>query len=123
MANGPALEKRWGVRAETLLPDHPAWDLEANYLGLAVANLVCILSPERIIMGGGVMEQKHLFPMVRNRVREALNGYVQASQVLEGLDDYIVPPGLGNRAGLLGAIALAMQAEQQIYRGRLHHHE
>ena len=118
MANGPALEKRWGVRAEHLPPDHPAWELEANYLGLAVANLICILSPEKVILGGGVMDQKHLFPMVRNRVQEALNGYVQAPQVLSGLDEYIVPPGLGNRAGLLGAIALAMQAEKHAYRGR-----
>jgi fructokinase len=118
LANGPAIEKRWGIKAEFLEDDHPAWELEAEYLGLALANLVCILSPERVIMGGGVMEKKHLFPMIRRRVQQILNGYVQAPAVLEKMDAYIVPPGLGNRAGLLGAIALAIQAESALHQNR-----
>ena len=72
--------------------------------------MIYILSPQRIIMGGGVMEQLHLFPKVRNQVQKFLNNYIQSPAILSDIDDYIVPPGLGNRAGVLGAIALAQQA-------------
>ena len=110
LACGPAIEQRWGTRAEDLGANHPAWDLEAHYLGLGVANLVCALSPQRVILGGGVMSQRQLFPLVRRKVREWLNGYVQARQVLEEDESYIVPPGLGARSGVLGALALAERA-------------
>jgi fructokinase len=72
-------------------------------------SIICILSPQRIIMGGGVMEGPGLFPLIRRRVPELLNGYVQAPEILEHIDDYIVPPRLGSRAGVLGAIALAQR--------------
>jgi fructokinase len=111
MAAGPALEKRWGQRAETLPADHPAWALEAHYLALGLVNFICTLSPQRIIMGGGVMEQPQLFPLIRRKTQELLNGYVQSPEILERIGQYIVPPSLGNRAGVLGAIALA---ERQI---------
>jgi fructokinase len=107
MAAGPAIGERWSQRAETLPPDHPAWALEADYLAYGLVNFIVTLSPQRIILGGGVMEQPQLFPLVRQRVLEVLNGYVQAPQILEAIDAYIVPPGLGNRAGVLGALALA----------------
>jgi len=107
LATGPALEERWGRHSETLPPDHPAWDLEAHYLALALVNFICTLSPERIVMGGGVMEQQHLFPLIRQKVQELLNEYVQSPEVLDDIEGYIVPPGLGNRSGVLGAIALA----------------
>jgi fructokinase len=110
MANGPAMKARWGQPAETLPPDHPAWDLEAQYLGLAVANLVCTLSPQRVILGGGVMQAPGLLSLVRDKVQRLLNGYVQAREILEQMDGYIVVPGLGNRAGVLGAVALAERA-------------
>jgi len=106
MAAGPAMEKRWGSRAENLAPDHPAWELEAHYLSLAIHALICILSPQRIILGGGVMDQEELYSMIRQKVSSSLNGYVKHS-ILERMDEYIVPPSLGNRAGVLGAIALA----------------
>ena len=109
LAAGPALEARWGQRAETLPEDHPAWPLEANYLALGLVNVIYVLAPQRIIMGGGVMEQPQLFPLVRQRVQELLNGYLQSPEILEQIDTYIVPPGLGNRAGVLGAIALAQR--------------
>lgn len=109
LAGGPALEGRWGQRGETLPPDHPAWDLEAHYLALGLVSYICTLSPQRIIMGGGVMEQCYLFPMVRQRVQELLNGYLQAEAIQSRIDEYIVPPALGNRSGVLGAIALAEQ--------------
>ena len=110
LASGPAIERRWGARAETLPPGHPAWDLEAKYLAHGIVPQIYILSPQRVILGGGVMEQTHLFPKVRRQVREILNGYIQARVLLEDMDNYIVPPGLGNRAGVLGAVALAQRA-------------
>lgn len=109
LANGPAMQKRWGVRAETLPEDHPAWPLEANYIALALVNLICVLSPQRIILGGGVMSQAQMFPMIRRRVQELLNGYLQFAEVLEGIEAYIVPPELGGHAGVLGSIALARE--------------
>jgi fructokinase len=110
LANGPAMEKRWGQKAETLLPDHPAWALESKYISLALAGFIFTLSPQRIVLGGGVMQQTQLFPMIHREVKDILNSYVQSSQVLEHIEDYIVPTGLGGRAGVLGAIALAQQA-------------
>jgi fructokinase len=110
LAAGPAIESRWGQRAETLPADHPAWPLEANYLALGLVNIICCLFPQRIILGGGVMEQAHLFPLVRGRVQDLLNGYLKTPWILDRIDEYIVRPGLGNRAGVLGAIALAQQA-------------
>lgn len=110
LATGPALEARWGQRGETLPRDHPAWPLEAHYLALGLVNLICTVSPQRIILGGGVMEAGHLFPLIRAEVQELLNGYVQAPEILDDIDRYIVPPVLGGRAGVLGAIALAERA-------------
>jgi fructokinase len=71
--------------------------------------LICTFSPKRIVIGGGVMQHPEIFPMIQRRVLELLNGYVQAPAILEHIDQYIVPPGLGNRSGSLGAIALAMR--------------
>jgi fructokinase len=71
-----------------------------------VASLICALSPQRIILGGGVMSQAQLFPLVRAEVQRLLNGYVQMPAILTDIDRYIVPPGLGSQAGVLGAIAL-----------------
>ncbi len=110
LACGPAMEARWGRRAGTLPADHPAWPLEAEYLALGLVNLIGILLPQRIIMGGGIMQQPHLFPLVRSRVHELLNGYFQVPAILQGIDDYIVPPALGGQAGVLGAIALGRRA-------------
>jgi fructokinase len=107
LACGPALEARWGQSPETLPPDHRAWPLEAHHLALALVNFVCTLSPQRILMGGGVMKQRQLLPLIRREVLELLNSYVQAPEILDDIDHYIVPPGLGSRAGVLGAIALA----------------
>ena len=110
MAAGPAIGERWGVDARELGPDHEAWDLEAHYLALALRTFITTLSPERIILGGGVMDQPQLFPLVRQKTLDTLNGYVQSPLILDNIDSYIVPPGLGNQAGVLGAFALAEQA-------------
>ncbi len=110
LAAGPALEKRWGRKAETLPTDHPAWELEAHYLAQGIVNLVCTLSPRRVILGGGVMSQPQLFPLIRAEVRRLLNGYLRTPAILVDNEDFIVPPALGPRAGVLGAIALAERA-------------
>lgn len=109
MCSGPAMKERWGQPAETLPMTHPAWELEAEYISLALHGLITILSPQRIILGGGVMQQKQLFPIIREKVRTSLNGYVQSPAILREIDSFIVPPGLGNRAGVLGALALAQE--------------
>ncbi len=110
LASGAAIRERWGCAAHDLPTRHPAWVLEARYLGLAVATWVCTLSPRRVILGGGVMRREHLFPLVREELRRLLNNYIRVSALVEGLDQYVVPPGLAEKAGVLGAIILAEQA-------------
>lgn len=110
LASGPAIERRWGRKAEELPPDHPAWTLEAQYLSLGIAIYICTLAPQRVVLGGGVMKQAHLFPLIRNRVRALLNGYLPLLDSDAALERLIVPPALGDRAGVLGAFALAQQA-------------
>jgi fructokinase len=107
LASGPAMAARWLQPAEQLPVNHPGWTLEAGYLALALVNFICTLSPQRIVIGGGVMSSGQLFPVVRQRVLELLNNYVRARQLLDGIDDYIVAPWLGQHAGVLGALALA----------------
>jgi fructokinase len=110
MAAGPALRARWGVSGDTLPPDHPAWRFQAHYLAQALVQYILTLSPQKIILGGGVMQQAHLFPMVRQQVQALLNGYVQHPMLLDRPDHYIIPPALGDKAGVLGALALAQEA-------------
>jgi len=104
------LNKRWGQPAEMLPPDHPAWDLEATYIAYALAIYISILSPQRIIIGGGVAHKLQLFPLIHQKVQAVLNGYIQSPQIQEQIAAYIVPPRLGGRAGVLGALALAERA-------------
>jgi fructokinase len=110
LASGRAIEARWQSRGEDLPQDHRAWPLEAHYLALGLMGIICTLSPQRIILGGGVMERLSLFPMIRSQLQDLLGGYIQAPAILDGMDTYVVPPGLGRRAGVLGAIALAAGA-------------
>ncbi len=110
LASGPAIARRWGQPAETLPPDHPAWELEANYIALALANLMYSFSPKRIVLGGGVMNKPGLHEAVRRKVQQWTNGYLQSRAILESIEAYIVLPALGNRSGVLGAIAMAMES-------------
>jgi fructokinase len=110
LACGTALRDRWGVPAEELPPDHDAWALEAEYLGSALATFILTLSPQRVLLGGGVMDQQHLFPRVRRETARILEGYLKIPELHEDLDTFIVPPGLGSRAGICGALALAESA-------------
>ena len=113
LASGPAIEKRWGIKAYNLPEGHEAWDLEASYLAQMCMNAICAFSPEKIILGGGVMQQKHLFPLIRQKTMTLLNGYIQAKAVLEDIDNYIVEPGLGTKSGATGALLLAQAAYRE----------
>ena len=109
LASGPAMEKRWGQRAESLPDGHPAWELEADYIALSLVGLIYAYSPERIVLGGGVPEHAGLHDRVRRKVQKLINGYIQSALILEKIEQYIVPPTLGNRSGGLGAIGMAIQ--------------
>jgi fructokinase len=110
LASGPAIIARCGSSFERLSPDHPQWEIEADYLGQLCAALVLTLSPRRIVLGGGVMNQLRLLPMVRLRLQHWLSGYLRRDELLGQIDSFVVPPRLGARAGILGALALALQA-------------
>lgn len=60
MAAGPAIEKRLGVKGQNLLADDSFWQIEAFYLAQCAYNTTLMLSPDRIIFGGGVMKQEHM---------------------------------------------------------------
>jgi fructokinase len=109
LASGPSMQKRWGAPAEQLPLDHPAWSIEVEHIAQALSTLVCVLSPQRLILGGGVMQNANLFPPIRMRLQELLNGYVQSPEIINRIDDFVVPPGLGNQSGVLGALAMAAQ--------------
>ncbi|MBO0994677.1 ROK family protein [Bacillus sp. SD088] len=110
MAAGPAIEQRWGKKGVELQDQQEVWELEAYYLAQALMQFILIVSPKKIIMGGGVMKQKQLFPLIQKKVQELLNGYVAVPQILEHIDEYIVPPALGDNAGITGALMLAKRA-------------
>ncbi len=123
LACGPAMEARWGAKAATLPLDHPAWMLEAHYLALALNDWVCTLSPQRIVMGGGVMNQPHLFGLIRKELARLLNNYIQTPEIISDIDRYVVPPRLAANAGVLGSLVLAEQAfaaEAAVLSGQQH---
>ena len=110
MAAGPAIEKRWGKKGIELAEDNRVWEMEAYYLSQALVNYILILSPEKIIIGGEVMKQKQLFPLIHKNVKEMLNGYVDKKEILEDIENYIIYPGLGDYAGFIGSFALGKLA-------------
>ncbi len=107
VASGAAIAARWGRPAEALGREHEAWNHVARDLGRALATFVLVLSPERIVLGGGVAGDGALLPAIRAHLRDALGGYVASPELLDRIDEYVVTPSLGDRAGVLGAIALA----------------
>ena len=109
LAAGPSLEKRWGVKGAELADRKEVWELEAYYIGQAITNYIMILSPERIIVGGGVMHQDCLLPMIRQEVKKQMNGYIRGKG-MEDLDNYIVGVSLNDNQGAMGAVKLAMDA-------------
>ena len=110
LASGPALQAKWGMEASKLGENHPAWQEEAHSIALALCSYICILSPDIIILGGGVMQQQQLFPLIRKMVPELLHGYIQVDSIINNIDSYIMPPALGSKSGVLGALALARLA-------------
>jgi fructokinase len=110
LASGPAIQDRWGQPGETLPEDHPAWQLEAQYIAEAVMNYILVLSPQRVILGGGVMRASWLLPLIHQRVRKLMAGYLVHPNLTDHLQQYIVLPKLGGRAGVLGALGLAQSA-------------
>jgi fructokinase len=110
MACGPAIKGRWGKSANELPINHIAWEFEAHYLAQATSTVLYTISPERVIFGGGVMHQMQLFPMIRKKLVELINGYIQEPALLEHADSLVIPPALGDRAGATGALELARLA-------------
>jgi fructokinase len=112
LASGKAITERWGIEGSELPGEHEAWALEAEYLALGILAIVLVASPHRVIVGGGVMQQTALLPLIRTRLRELVAGYLDTPYLGADIDDYVVPPELGDRAGVLGAIALASRTSR-----------
>lgn len=112
LASGPAIEARWGKKAAELSDRPEVWELEAWYLACAITNYIMILSPQKIILGGGVMHQEQLMPLIREKVKELLGGYLQTKELAD-LDSYIVLPSLKDNQGILGALKLGMDAKAE----------
>lgn len=109
MAAGPAIEDRWGQKAYELVDRQEVWEIEAYYIAQALVNYIMTLSPQKIILGGGVMHQEQLFPMIRKMVTKLLAGYLNTKE-LANMDEYIVPSSLNDNQGIMGCIQLAKLA-------------
>ncbi len=112
LAAGPAIEERWGKKAIELADKEEVWDLEADYIAQALVGYILTLSPEMIILGGGVMHQEQLFPLIREKVTRMLGGYVQAEE-LQDMEHYIVPASLHDDQGIMGCLELAKRAWEE----------
>ena len=110
LASGPSIQARWGKPGVELADRKEVWELEAYYLALAICSYIMILSPERIIIGGGVAHQEQMMPLIRKEVLRQMGGYI-AAKGMQDLDNYIVLPSLNDDQGILGALKLAMDAE------------
>ena len=108
LASGPAIMHRTGVAGNELLLNDSVWELEAEYLSIALSNMILAISPQKVILGGGVMHQKQLFTMIRRKVEEKLGGYLSTDE-LKNMENYIVPAELGDDQGIVGCMHLAMQ--------------
>ncbi|MDP2965146.1 MAG: ROK family protein [Pelolinea sp.] len=108
LASGPAMEERWHQPPEKIPTDHIAWELEAEYIAYAIANLICTISPEIIVLGGGVMQRHQLLKMVQSKTRCVLSGYIKSKSLEDNISEYIVPPRLKEDSGILGALSMAI---------------
>ncbi len=108
IASGPAIEDRWGKKAYELEDNEEVWKIEAFYLAQAVMTCILTLTPERIVLGGGVMKQRQLFPIIRNELEKLMNDYV----LMPNLNEYIVPPALGDNSGITGCLLLAQKVKR-----------
>ncbi|MGN0164542.1 MAG: ROK family protein [Lachnospiraceae bacterium] len=109
LASGTAIKAHWGKPADELLGSEQVWELEADYIAQALVNYIMTVSPQKIILGGGVMHVGKLFPLIRKKTKEYLNGYLITKE-LDDMDSYIVPAGLGDDQGIVGCLKLAADA-------------
>ena len=109
LASGPAIERRWGRKGIELSEISAVWELEAYYIGQAICTYICTLSPERIVVGGGVMHQPQMLPLIRQEVQRQMHGYIQGKG-MDKLEEYIVPVSLNDNQGVLGVVQLAIDA-------------
>lgn len=107
MAAGPAIEARWGKKGVELADKKEVWEIEAYYIAQALVDYIMVLSPQKIILGGGVMHQEHMMPLVRKELKEQLGGYIQTKEI-ENLEEYVVLPSLNDNQGIMGAFKLAL---------------
>ena len=112
LASGPSIEARWGKKAVELVDKMIVWELESEYIAKGLVNMILTLSPQKIILGGGVMHQEQLFPMIRSKVTAMLNDYYTTRE-LNDMDSYIVPASLQDNQGIMGAIRLAQLAFEE----------
>ncbi len=110
LASGPALAKRAGQNPENLPDDDPIFTLEAGYLAQMCVNLIMVLSPEKIIIGGGVLQRSYLLNLIRKETVRLLGGYIQVPEITARCDSYIVLPELYPISGLIGAWLLGKEA-------------
>jgi len=111
-SKGRLLVMNFGKKAIELANIPEVWELEADYIAKALVNYILILSPQRIVLGGGVMHQEQLFPLIRKKTAEYLNGYIKTKEI-ENMETYIVPPSLNDNQGVLGCLKLALQAHAE----------
>lgn len=110
LASGPAIEGRWGKKAEELSDRPEVWDMEADYIAQGLMAMVLTISPRKIILGGGVMHQLQLFPLIRTKLMEKLAGYIHTKE-LENIEEYVVPASLDEDQGVMGALQLGVLAD------------
>lgn len=113
LAAGPAIEARWGKKGHELAQEDKVWQFEAYYIAQALCSYILILSPQRIVLGGGVMHQPQLLPLIRAEVKRQLNGYIQTRELAD-LEHYIVSYSLDDNQGIMGCIKLAMNEEESL---------
>lgn len=109
LASGPAIEERFGKSAKELAGNTEVWELEAYYIAQALTSYILTLAPEKIILGGGVMHQLQLFPLIRQEVKNLLAGYLSTEE-LDNMEEYIVPAGLKDDQGIIGCLVLGQKA-------------
>lgn len=112
LASGPSIEARWGKKAYELSDDKRVWEIESDYLAQALATFILTYSPQRIILGGGVMKQTQLFALIRQKTQDYLNGYIKTPE-LEDIEHYIVPNSLQEKQGIMGCIELGRRVYKQ----------
>lgn len=116
LAAGPAIEARWGEKGTQLADRKEVWELEAYYIAQALVDYIMVISPQRIVIGGGVMHQEHLMPLIREEVKRQLAGYIDTKE-LSDIDQYIVLPSLNDNQGIMGALKLGLDEYQLEMKG------